>query len=543
MKGLIKTGIALLTAFLTLTTTLPAADKITLPYAITSAENFKTIATELALNKYEGRAAGKYGGNLAAKYIADKFESIGLKNIPGGSYFQNVPLHEIKTKDQTELTITNGEDSFSPTLNSDYFVYKSGSMAFLPKDREMVFAGYGIDAPEFNYNDYKQIDVVGKIVVVLTGEPYSERDDYFNGTLPTIYSYFDLKQKTALSKGAIACVIIPNPEDYEAVNWSSFADAYSQEDVSLAYSPSDNLALVLKPTAAKILFENSGIDFEKIKHLYMMDSIYSFPLKATMSFKGYYNDKTMISPNVIGVIEGSDPELRKQYVLVTAHYDHLGIGVPVKGDSIYNGFMDNAMGVAAMLEIARSFAEMPVKPKRSIIFIATTAEERGLLGSIHYISHPIAPLNQTIANVNIDGVAFFDQFKSVIGIGAQFSTLQDILNLVANNNGMSVEMLPAEFKEAESFNRSDQVVFAKAGIPAVLIMDGTEYVNESREKGIAEIENYMVNIYHSPQDESSLPINYDASLQHINFIFAFVNELTNGDQKPRWNSGIGFLGN
>jgi Zn-dependent M28 family amino/carboxypeptidase len=259
--------------------------------------------------------------------------------------------------------------------------------------------------------------------------------------------------------------------------------------------------------------------------------------KATFTFKGKYADKTFLAPNVVGIIEGRGKNVKDEYLLLSAHYDHLGIGTPVAGDSIYNGVLDNAMGVSALLELSRMLNLFADNLNRNIIIVFTTAEERGLLGSIYYAQNPIVPLYKTIANLNIDGIAFIDNFNSVIGVGSDYSELNEILNKVAESNNLYVEVLPYELSKVGAFNRSDQTIFAQAGIPSMLVMEGTDYVNVSHEFGFYRLYDYMANVYHSPFDDLNYMINYDAAMQHVDFLLNLTIELINLEIIPEWYEG------
>jgi Zn-dependent M28 family amino/carboxypeptidase len=259
-----------------------------------------------------------------------------------------------------------------------------------------------------------------------------------------------------------------------------------------------------------------------------------------ISFRGEFKERDFIASNIIGMVEGKDSELKDSYMIVSAHYDHLGIGVPVKGDSIYNGVFDNAIGVSAVLELARIFSEK-VESKRSIIFILLTGEEKGLLGSKYYTDNPVVPLYKTVADINIDGVALFDNFKSVIGIGAEYSTLTDFLNNVAADDKVKVTHIPSEFRNADAFSRSDQVSFANAGIPSILVMEAPDYVSMSKEEGLKKFIKYSENIYHSPFDDLSQYMNFDAAVQHIDIIYDLCKMLVNSEEVPVWKNDAPYI--
>lgn len=227
-------------------------------------------------------------------------------------------------------------------------------------------------------------------------------------------------------------------------------------------------------------------------------------------------------------------------MIVSAHYDHLGIGPPVNGDKIYNGVMDNAIGVSALLEVARILNGFKEYLNRSIIFIATTGEEKGLLGSSYYVDHPIYPIHKTVANVNIDGVAFIDEFKAIVGVGSELSNLDLYLRRISNKFDVSVRKIPKEFYSNEAFNRSDQIAFAKAGIPSILILDSPEYMNIDRESAVEKIIYYNEVVYHSPFDDLSIEINYNAVAQHTNIISAFILEISHEKYEIKWNKNVSY---
>jgi Zn-dependent M28 family amino/carboxypeptidase len=296
----------------------------------------------------------------------------------------------------------------------------------------------------------------------------------------------------------------------------------------------------MNPEISDLLFTGTSKTIENIIEMHNKHKMEGFPLKVRVSFAGSFKEQSFLSPNVVGMIEGNDPKLRDNYVLVSAHYDHLGIGKSVQGDSIYNGVFDNASGTSALIEIARIISEYNLSTKRSIIFLLTTAEEFGLLGSEYYIQNPVVPLYKTIANINIDGIASYDNFKSVIGIGAEYSSLKNDLNKIARERNLRIRDIPLIFSQTDAFSQSDQISFAKAGIPSILIYEGMDYENISNDAGLEMMINYMQNIYHTPFDDLSQPINYDAVIQHVEFLLGMVLHLANNDNEPEWNNGVIF---
>ncbi|MDQ7815738.1 MAG: M28 family peptidase [Melioribacteraceae bacterium] len=503
--------------------------------------NFSRHINFLGSDLFEGRGTGTTGGNLAAKYLALEFNKIGLK--PAGNdntYYQNIPMHGSKALPSSRLILHNGSEAEELKLNQDYLLYQSGSQTFIPLPTDLVFVGYGIIAPEFDYNDYQAVDVEGKIVVFIEGEPFSNDKNFFEGEIPTIYSYPEAKQRIAISRGARGSILIPLSVK-DSNTWEKLKLDFAFENISLAYSVSSNFSAMVNDSAAQKLFHGSEYTLDNVIEMHSTHKIKSFNLNTRLSFKGLFQERDFIAQNVVGLLEGSDPKLKNRYIIVSAHYDHLGIGPVVNGDSIYNGVYDNAAGVAALLEIANAFSQSGISQKRSILFLLLTGEEFGLLGSKYYTSNPIFPLYRTVANINIDGIASFDNFTSIIGIGKEYSTLKYFLEKVAQKYNLDLVDIPSQFASSESFSRSDQVSFANAGIPALLVAEGLDYVNLTREEGLEKYMEYSTQYYHTPFDDLQLPINHNAALQHIKILHSLIMDLANNDIEPEWNKGSPYL--
>ncbi len=511
-------------------------------FDLISKDSIKNHIEILGSDEFEGRGTGQQGGRKAALYLAKHFENYGLKKIgDNNSYFQLIPMHSNKPLKESELVFYKENETAKLELFDDYVLFKTGGQTFIPSPLEMMFAGYGIIAPEYDYNDYTELDVENKIVVVLDGEPLSENPNFFNANFKTVYSNPESKIRLAFSRGARGIIIIPNPMKDNFFNWQNIKQQFLFDDISLAYFASSILGVIMNPEKSEMLFKNSPFSLNDVFKMDLNGKIKSFPLSTKLSFDGKFIGKDFISNNVIGLLEGSDSKLKDEYLIVSAHYDHLGIGTPVKGDSIYNGVFDNAAGSAALLEICRVISLMDAKPKRSILFTLLTGEEHGLLGSTYYTDRPVVPLYKTVANINIDGLASFDEFNSVIGIGQKYSTLSKYLNETAKSNGLSVVSIPSIFETSEAFNRSDQIAFAKAGVPSILILEAPDYKNLTEEEGIERIIRFQELIYHTPFDDLSLSINYDAALQHVKFLTQFIINVANSDSVPEWNDNSPFI--
>jgi hypothetical protein len=496
----------------------------------------------LGSDAFQGRRTGRPGGEMAARYIAQQLESIGLTPMGDeGSFSQWIPMHGSVPQLTSELDLFVGDHLHHYQLNRDYLLYKSGEQTFIPNPVPLVFVGYGITAPEFDYNDYQSLDVEGKIVVFLSGEPVSDDADYFKGSEPTIYSYPESKQRIAISHGAYGSILIYGPDEEKIHPWSDLINQFAFEDVTLAYSAASNLSLIMNIAAAARLFSGSPFDLNQVLEMEKNHTLKSFSLKTLLRFRGENLEREFNAPNIAGLLPSKNSKIGDSFLLLTAHYDHLGVGPPVEGDSIYNGVMDNAVGVAALLEMARAMKNSLPPQERSILFLFTTGEEEGLLGSTYYTDHPIVPLYKTVANINIDGLAMFDRFKNVIGIGGQLSTLGEYLGKISKELGFYSSPVPPEFSASESFSRSDQIAFAKAGIPSILIAEGLDGFNLSPAETKKRMIHWMKNIYHSPFDDLLQPINFPAVLQHCQFICSFCYSLADSSFEIRWNPGTPYI--
>lgn len=500
----------------------------------------KTHFEYLASDSCQGRAAGSVGEERAANYIKKQLSDYGLTPIgDNNTYFQQVPMHGSTPLPNTELKLYSNSSENLLMLDDDYLIFKSGASAFLPTPLPMIFVGYGIIAPEFDYNDYQDIDVEGKIVVFLSGEPLSNDPEYFNGPIETIYSNPDSKQRIAISRGASGSIMLLKPKDR---TWSFWQRQFQFEDVSLSYSVSSNISILLNPDIAKKMFQNEQYTLRKILEFHRSSRMISFDLTSKLSLKGFFKQRDFIAKNVIGLLESSESKYQDSYVLLSAHYDHLGIGPAIQGDSIYNGAFDNAAGVAVLLELARNLYIQKKLLKRSIIFLFTTGEEKGLLGSTYYTDHPAKPLYKTIANLNIDGISSFDETNDFIAFGLQYSNIGNILNSVLSEKSLSLYNSPeTNIMELESINRSDHFAFAKAGIPFLILLEGLNYLNTSKKLGYQRLNDWQNTIYHTPFDDLNQQINYAAVRQHTELLLDVCFALSNTSEVPQWKKDSPFL--
>lgn len=521
---------------------LPVDDNVKNLIARISVENIKTHLQVLAHDSLEGRSTGSQGAAKAARYIVNQLKSSGIQPFgDAGSFFQNVPLHGSLPLAESQLNLFQQDSTFTLRLWDDYILYNSGSQTFIPTALPLVFVGYGIVALEYDYNDYRNLNVENKIVVFLSGEPVSTDSEYFDGENPTVYSDPEMKFRIALSRGARGCIMIPLPREKKFLDWNYWVSQFAFEDVKLPYGISDNLNILLNFNKAELLFKGAAFQVRDVLAFASTGAMRSFPLRVSASFIGKFRERDFVASNVVGLLEGSDALLKNSYLIISAHYDHLGIGVPVKGDSIYNGAVDNAIGVAGVLELARAFTSLETAPNRSIIFLFLTGEEKGLLGTKYYCDHPLVPLHQTIADLNVDGLAIFDRFNSVSGVGADLSTLGEKLKSAAEKMGLTLSPIPPVFLEKEPFYNSDQFSFAQAGIPAILVMEGIDYQNTSPDEGLRRFVDWGRNVYHTPFDEPEQDINFGAVKQHVQILFVFSDMLASTFVLPQWFPGVHFI--
>ena len=504
-----------------------------------SADKIKNNLYVLADDSLKGRAVGTEGGEIAAKYISQRFEEYNLKKIMGdNTYFQNIPMHGSIPLKNSELALALLDDTLQLDYSKDYYLYRTGQQTFIPTYLQLVFVGYGIVAPEYDYNDYQSVDVENKVVVYLDGEPESNDPDYFDGTNPTVYNNPESKRRIAFAHGCAGTIQIPlNSYD----TWEEIQKDFQFEDVTLAYSVSGNFNIIINPKIVDKLFYKAKFSFNNILAMHINRKMESFELSSKIKFKGVFKEQDFISPNIIGLIEGNDKDLKDSYLIVSAHYDHLGIGQPENGDSVYNGALDNAIGVSVLLELVRSFSSLKIKPKRSIIFLATTGEEKGLLGAIYYTDNPVVPLYKTIADVNIDGIAMFKDFKSLVGIGSKYSSLGKSLKECTDKYNLELQDVPSHFRTIGAFNNSDQFAFAKAGIPSIIILEGTKNNTKSESEVSSAFIDYLINRYHSPADDLKQDIDFKAAEKHTKVLFDFCYSLANSLTAPEWNSGAPFI--
>jgi hypothetical protein len=481
----------------------------------------------------EGRDTGSRGARLASLYIASQFERMGLKPVgENQTYFQPVPIVQTQTSSRSQLKIEVDGEMVPLTYGKDFLVVAAPGENGKLLNGELVFTGYGIQAPEFNYDDLKNVNLNDRVALFLSGEPVSDSEDFFAGRKATKYSEGSGKRRNLKAAKAQASITIMQADVFEQYSWTSFQNYYSGTQVSLdenlpAVTTDDFVAVILHPDAADLFFAGSPKSFAAIQQDVKKGAVRSFELKKQVQLQIWVNKERMDDRNVVGFLEGSDLTLKSDIVTFTAHYDHVGIGTPVAGDSIYNGAADNASGVAGLLELAEAFAMLPEPPKRSVLFLAVTAEEKGLLGSEYYVNHPIFPLAKTVANFNFDIIGIGDS-TGMVAYGQERSSLGTVLEKAAQQ--VNLKLMPDDLPEENIFQRSDHYSFAKKGVPAIFPSFGLD------REGFQKFAQY----YHKPTDEISLPFNYEYMRRHVQAVFLAGMWVANSADPPSWAAGDEF---
>jgi Zn-dependent M28 family amino/carboxypeptidase len=503
----------------------------------------------LASDAFKGRGPGTAGEDSTINYLTRHFKQLGLQpGNPDGSYVQKVPMFGFTA--QPKASFKAGEKTINLNFPSDYVAV---SRRFIPtidiNNSEMVFVGYGIVAPEYGWDDYKGIDVKGKTIVMLINDPPVPSPDnpneldttIFGGKTMTYYGRWTYKYEIAAEKGAAAAIIIhetgPAGYPYEVVSGSWSRENF---DISNADKNMGKVAVEAWITSekAKQLFSATGKNLEKLKAAAVKKDFSPVPLNATASFSIKNKLREVSSQNVIAKLEGSDSKLKNEYVVYTAHWDHLGEDKTLKGDQIYNGALDNATGTAGLLELAEAYANLPSKPKRSILFLAVTAEEKGLLGSKYYAENPLYPLNKTLANINMDVLNAYGPTEDVIVIGYGNSELEDILAKEAKTQNRRI--VPEASPEKGSYYRSDHFEFAKQGVPALYAKSGVLARNQPANYVQQWQDNYTANDYHKLSDEVKDNWNLMGAVEDLHLFFRVGYRVANIEKYPEWRKSSEF---
>ena len=502
-------------------------------------EAIRAHMTFLADDALEGRGTGTRGYDLGAKYLRSQLIACGIGGgTKEGAYFQKVPL--VRTSVDAAATTMNFGTGKPLQYEKDFLLLDTHGKVEGGASAKAAFVGYGVTAPELGYDDYSGLDVRGCIVVLLD----SEAPPSFPPTIRAYYSDHDVKMANVAQHGAIGALYVSSVETARRFPWDFYVRELQIGWNSLRWVSGDQepgglqdqiqVAGMLNRTAAEMLFAGEEHEFTSILDACEKGVPPRFALSKTVSVRYRARHQRIECTNVVGRLEGSDATLRKEYVVYTAHADHLGIGPAVDGDSIYNGALDNASGCAVLLEVARAFTELRQRPARSILFVMVTAEEAGLLGSDYFVQNPPVPIGSIVANINLDGAIPLTPVTDVVAHGAEHSTIGATVRQAGRT--LDIAVSPDPFPEEGMFVRADQYSFVKRGIPSLFLETGVTSGTPDVD-ALALLKNWLVTKYHSPQDDLGQPFEYETGAQHGRFAFLVGHTLATELQRPGWNDG------
>lgn len=496
----------------------------------------------LGSDEFEGRFPASPGEEKTKEFLKAEFEEVGLQPGNGDSFFQEVPLVEITASPETELMITGGAKPLDFAFGTDFVgVTQRVQEKVEIADSEMIFVGYGIAASEYRWNDYEGFDVKGKTVVMLVNDPgFATQDpDLFNGRAMTYYGRWTYKYEEAARQGA-ACAMIIHETAPAAYGWGVVQKGWTGPNFTLISEDGNASRCAVESwitlETAQAIFEAAGKDYEALKKAAEKPGFKAVPLglKATTGLEN--NIRKVVSSNVIGLLPGSTRA--DEYIIYTAHWDHFGKDPNLEGDQIYNGALDNATGTAALIEVAGAFRALGSPPRRSILFLAVTAEEQGLLGSDYYARNPIYPLEKTVAVINMDSLNIYGRMKDIRIVGYGKSDLDDYVKAYAKEVGRIV--LPNAAPEKGSFYRSDHFPFAKQGVPALSAGSGIQHLEKGEEWGLAQMEKYIREKYHKPTDEFDPNWDLSGAREDLEMYFKIGYRLSMEATFPGWREGSEF---
>lgn len=506
-----------------------------------NADSIRSYIAALSDDSMEGRKPFSPGEQKTVRYISEQFRRLGLAPGNGDSYVQDVPMVAVNSVSSQKMHIEGANQSLDLIHGTDFTAlseHEEDSVQLVHSP--LVFAGFGVVAPEYGWNDYAGLDVKGKTVVVLVNDPGFQSGDptFFKGDTMTYYGRWTYKFEEAARQGAAGVLIVHQtaPASYP---WSVVQSSFSGSQLYLKDADKHlgrcKMEGWLSYEAAKKLLAAGGItgDFMAMARKRGFKAI---PLDLNLSVKFTNDIQYNVSHNVVGLLKGKRSPA--EYIIYSAHWDHLGIGLPVNGDSIYNGAVDNASGVAALISMAKAFRSLPEKPERSILFIAVTAEEQGLLGSQYYAEHPIYPLNKTVADLNMDALGNYGRTKDFVITGLGQNDLEDYVKVAVSKQGGTIrgDLNPA----SGSYFRSDHFSFAKVGVPALDLHNGLESLDQDSAATLLQRKEYGEKHYHQPSDAYSPDMNTSGMAQTTRLLFEVGYKMSNESGFPGWKAGSEF---
>lgn len=498
-----------------------------------SAARIRAHVKFLSSDLLEGRGVGARGGALTTEYIATQFALAGAKPAgDNGGYFQRVPLTGVETAPEATLTAQSGDGTMALGWLADFVGATHLQSPLEEFEAELVFAGHGIIAPEYQWDDFKGLDVRGKVLIMFTNEPPSKSSKFFDGEALTYYGRWTYKFEQALRKGAVAAILI-HTTPTAGYGWQVVRNSWGAEDAQLKLAPeTPALAFAgwITQEAGEKLLALAGRSVDELLKLARSRDFRPIPLGIRLRGRIPSKVRDIETRNVAAVVAGSDANLASEVIIYSAHWDHLGIGPEVNGDAIYNGAVDNATGCAILLELARAWAALEAKPRRSALFLAVTAEEDGLRGSEYYAGHPIFPPDSTAAALNYDSFHPFGRTRDIVVTGAERTSVWSLVREAARRYQLAIKPDPRPAQG--SYFRSDHFSLAKAGIPAFSIKMGTDYAGRTPEQSRALLDDYSANHYHRPSDEFRDEWDFSGLAQVARFGFLLGRAIANQDRLP-----------
>ncbi len=507
-----------------------------------SADSIRAHTRALSSDAYLGRGTGQRGGEMAADYIADRFRAYGLE-APRGSYFQDVPIVGNEPDPATASLSFEGPDGTLSATYLDDFVLNPGNPEATSAvgDAELVFVGYGIDAPENRWNDFEDADVAGKFILILVNDPPAPSTDpgFFGGVAMTYYGRWTYKYEEAARQGALGALIVhqTGPAGY---GWSVVRGGFAGEQFSLPLDPSApppaGMTGWVTAETARAALATAGLDFDGLEAAAARPGFHAVDTGIRVRAGVRSAVRRLDTRNVVGLLPGATrPD---EYLVVTAHYDHFGVGEAIDGDSIYNGAYDDASGAALLIDMARAMSRLDPRPERSVLFMSTAAEEQGLLGAEWYVHAPLYPLDRTVAEVNFDGANVWGETSDVQVLGVDRNGLGAYVRSRAAELGLTVT--PEAQPEVGTYFRSDHFPFAKAGVPALYVKHGWTFVDRPAGWGDSVRVDYVANHYHTPVDEFRDDWAFDGAVQQGTLGMLTLLDVADSDAWPNWNDGQEF---
>ena len=524
-----------------------SADSVRLPGTAIAAmqkidpERIRAHVRYLSHDLLEGRGTGQRGGDIAAEYMATQFALEGLKPAGDhGTYMQKVPLVGITPDPATTFSLV---PAYGPAIDlkplEQYVAYDQTQQPQSLVDADIVYVGYGIEAPEYNWDDYKGVDVRGKVLLMLVNEPPSDDPNFFKGKALTYYGRWTYKYEEAARKGAVGAILIHKTE-MASYPWQVVRSSNSAEKSFLTVDGSPKLQAAgwITGDVAQQIASASGLNLEKMMAEARSRDFRPVPLPVKLKAHMVSKVRPFFSSNVLAMLPGSDPKLRDEAVIYTAHYDHLGIRPDLPGDNIFHGAADNATGCGILLELARAFAQSAQRPRRTILFASVTAEEQGLLGSEYLGKHPPIPANQISLDLNYDDLPPLGEPQEVEVTGAERTTFYPVVKSMAATFRLAIR--PDSHPEAGHSYRSDHFSLARVGVPSFSIAEGMKYKGHDTAWGMQQADEYTAKRYHQPSDKYSPEMNFTGDAAMARFGFALGWEAASQTRLVQWQKGDEF---